>query len=430
MLFKLGDAMFPSASSKAARRIPIPLELGLDAISLLFFPVLVLVPRGIAPLVSIAGALAFGLVLPNAKAALRTVQVPLLLLGALLVWAAASAAWSVDPRHSLVIAGRLAGLLAAGFALTAAADAILNPGRLVLCFYAGLAVALLLAPIQLATDGLLTRPLMTRGFFAPQLNQAADTLSIMALPASAALVQRGRVVFGLLLAAVILVVISSLVGSAAKAALGAGILLTPLLYLRPRGVAWAAAIVCILIIITAPLTFARMARLEAVTETAEEIKFSAWHRLMIWSFAGDRIAERPLAGWGLDASRSIPGADEPIYQGRVWLPLHPHNTAIQLWLELGAPGAALFALSLAWLWLGLAATPWPRLFTAAAGASLTSGVVAAMGAYGIWQESWIGTLWFSLFVILAMARWISGRFAAARSGQPALEWSRSPRPFA
>jgi exopolysaccharide production protein ExoQ len=422
--------MFPSASSKAARRIPIPLELGLDAAGLLFFPVLVLVPHGIAALVSIAGALAFGLALPNGLAALRTVQVPALLLGALLVWATASAAWSVDPRHSLLIAGRLAGLLAAGFALTMASAVILNPGRLLLCFYSGLAVALLLAPIQFATDGLLTRPLMTRGFFAPQLNQAADTLAIMVLPVSAALVQRGRVVLGSLLAAVTLMVISSLVGSAAKTALGAGILISPLLYIWPRAAARAAAIVSVLIIISAPLTFARVARLEAVTETAEGIKFSAWHRLMIWSFAGDRIAERPLTGWGLDASRTIPGGDEPIYQGRVWLPLHPHNAPIQLWLELGVPGAVLFALFLAWLWSGLAATPWPRLFTAAAGASLTSAVIAAMGAYGIWQEWWIGTLWFSLFVILAMARWISDRSTTARSGRPAVECGRSPKPLA
>jgi O-antigen ligase len=422
--------MFPPASSDAGRRIVIPLELGLDAAGLLFFPVLVLVPHGIALLMSIAGAFAFGLMLPNGMAALRTIQIPALLLGAMVLWATASAAWSVDPRHSLLIAGRLAGLVAAGFALTAAADVILNPGRLLLCFYAGLAVALFLAPIQLATDGLLTQPFMTRGFFPPQLNQAADTLSIMVLPASAALVQRGRVVLGLLLAAVILAVISGLVGTAAKTALGAGILFAPLLYIWPRAATRAAAIVCVLMIITAPLTFARVARLEAVTETAEGVKFSAWHRLMIWSFAGDRIAERPLAGWGLDSSRAIPGGDEPIYQGRVWLPLHPHNAAVQLWLELGVPGAALFALLLAWLWLGIAAAPWPRLFAAAAGTGLTSAVMAAMGAYGIWQEWWIGTLWFSVFLILVMARCISTRSTDARSRQPAVELRRSRGPFA
>jgi len=46
--------------------------------------------------------------------------------------------------------------------------------------------------------------------------------------------------------------------------------------------------------------------------------------------------------------------------------------------------------------------------TAAAGGSLTGAAIAAMGAYGIWQEWWIGTLWFSVFYILVMARYVGG----------------------
>jgi hypothetical protein len=66
----------------------------------------------------------------------------------------------------------------------------------------------------------------------------------------------------------------------------------------------------------------------------------------------------------------------------------------------------------AWLWLRLAAAFWPRLFTAAVGASLMTAVVATIGAYGIWQEWWIGTLWLSLFAILVMSHCIPGRDAA------------------
>lgn len=401
--------MFSSLPIDASRRIAIPLELGLDAAGLFFLPILVVVPHGIAPLASLAGVLAIGLILPNGTAAFRALQLPAALLGALLLWATVSAAWSVDPAHSLLIAARFIGLFAAGLALTAAADALVCPRRLLICFYTGLAFALVLAPLQLATGGLLTRPFVTRGFFGPQLNQAADTLAILVLPASAALVCRGRAGLGLLLAAAISMVICGLVGTAAKAALGAGILIAAVLYLSRRGVARLVAILSVLIIITAPLTFARVARLQAATETAEGVKFSAWHRLMIWSFAGDRIAERPLTGWGLDTSRAIPGGAESIGERRVWMPLHPHNAAIQLWLELGVPGAVLFALIIAQLWLGLGAAPWPRLFAATTGGSLIAAFVAAMGTYGIWQEWWIGTLWFSLFLILIMLRCIPGR---------------------
>jgi len=387
--------MLSSLRVDAIQRITISLELCLDAAGFLLLPILVLAPHGIAPLATIAGAVALGLVLRNGKAGFRPLQLPAALLGALLAWGTASAVWSVDPAHSLLIAARLGGLFAAGLVLTAAAGALVCPRRLLLCFYIGLVLALVLVSIQFATNGLLTHPFVARDFAAPQLNQASDTLAFLVLPASACLIHRGRTWLSLMLAMVTLMVIYGLVGTVAKLALGVGIVLAVLLYVAPRHTARLAAILCVLIIITAPLTFARLAQLQDVTEMAETVKFSAWHRLMIWSFAGDRIAERPLGGWGLDVARAIPGADEPIAEGRVWLPLHPHNAAIQVWLELGVPGAVLFALIIAWLWLTLGADPWPRLFTAATGASLISAFVAAIGAYGIWQEWWIGTLWFS-----------------------------------
>ena len=149
--------------------------------------------------------------------------------------------------------------------------------------------------------------------------------------------------------------IFALAGTAAKAALTAGLPVGLLLYLSRARVAYAAAIVSVLVIITAPLTFARLERLPALAETADAVKLSAGHRLLIWSFAGDRIAERPLAGWGLDSSRTIPGGRDPIRPGETWMPLHPHNAPLQLWLELGVPGAVLFALLVALAWYALAA---------------------------------------------------------------------------
>jgi O-antigen ligase len=141
-----------------------------------------------------------------------------------------------------------------------------------------------------------------------------------------------------------------------------------------------------------------------LTQTADAVKLSAGHRLFIWSFVGDRIVERPLTGWGLDSSRSIPGGQDLIRPGETWLPLHPHNTPLQLWLELGAEGAVLFALVVALAWHALASAPWSRAFGAAAGASLAIALIACVTTYGIWQEWWLGSLWFLLFGVLVMAR--------------------------
>ncbi len=68
------------------------------------------------------------------------------------------------------------------------------------------------------------------------------------------------------------------------------------------------------------------------------------------------------------------------------------------------PGAVLFALLVALPWCGLATVPWPRIFVAAAGTSLAIALIASFATYGIWQEWWVATLWFSLFAVLVMAR--------------------------
>src|SRR5690348_1616711 len=86
------------------------LEAGLDLAALLLLPLLVLAPRGAAPLVVAAGLCGGGLVLLRHRggAAWRGVAAPAVLLGALVAWGAASAAWALDPRQSLEHAGRLA----------------------------------------------------------------------------------------------------------------------------------------------------------------------------------------------------------------------------------------------------------------------------------------------------------------------------------
>jgi exopolysaccharide production protein ExoQ len=85
---------------------------------------------------------------------------------------------------------------------------------------------------------------------------------------------------------------------------------------------------------------------------------SAYHRIMIYQFSTSKILEKPIAGWGMDSSRSIPGGAkraatitciDPVRNILTKLniggnlPLHPHNVAIQIWLELGLIGALCFA---------------------------------------------------------------------------------------
>ena len=407
------SALSRLTSDRTAKRIAAWCEAGLDATAVPFFPLLVLVPRGIAALVSMAGLCAAGLVLSTgARRPRPALVVAAALLGCLLIWGTTSALWSADPVRSLVVAARLAGLFAIGLALAVAANLLRAPRRLIRLLLAGLVLGVAMAAIDLISGGLLGAPFTERSYQPAALNRASVSFTILLLPMTAMLLRNGLALGPLLFAAATVATIFALAGTTAKAALIAGVPIGLLIYLSPSHVARMAAVLSVLLVVTAPLSFARLERIPAFAETADAVKLSAGHRLLIWSFAGDRIAERPLIGWGLDASRTIPGGSDPIRPGETWLPLHPHNAPLQLWLELGVPGAVLFALTVGLAWHALAAAPWPQLFGAAAGASLAIALIASFASYGIWQEWWLATLWFSLFAVLVMAR-VAGTSGAA-----------------
>lgn len=365
---------------------------------------LALVPRGAAPLVAVAGLCAAGVIAADPLRRLAGLRIPAAILGMLLAWGALSAVWAIDPWRSLGLDARLAGLLAAGLALAAAAGRVAAPRRLALLLLAGTGLAILLAGCDLVTAGGASRFVTVRPFAGPRLNQIAVWLAILSLPAAALLACRGRAWLAIIAAVLMAGAVYLLDGTAAKFAFALSLPVAALIHLRRRLVCHIAAAVAVLAILTAPLTLPRLADNPSVLATADSFKNSAGHRLRIWSFAGERIAERPLLGWGLGSARAIPGGQVEIRPGEKRLPLHPHNAALQLWLELGVPGAVLFALFAGWLWLRLAGAPWPRPYAAAAGGSLAAAFAVAFAGWGIWQEWWLATLAMAAFAIIAMAR--------------------------
>ncbi|MDB5449593.1 MAG: hypothetical protein JWQ46_2456 [Phenylobacterium sp.] len=110
-----------------------------------------------------------------------------------------------------------------------------------------------------------------------------------------------------------------------------------------------------------------------------DIPLSWSMRMGYWSHAIDWIRDRPLRGWGLDASRMMgPG-----------IQLHPHNGELQVWLELGAVGAVAAA---AFWWLSLSRLTRPASDREAAGVAASASVFLLFGTlnFGIWQEWWLG----------------------------------------
>src|SRR5271166_3971928 len=147
-------ALAPAADSLRAWPIAAWCEAGLDTAALVFFPLLVLVPRGVAVLASAAGLCAAGLLLSTGGLRPRAaLAVTAGLLGCLLVWGLLSALWSVAPLRSLEVSARLAGLFAAGLALAAAADRVAAPRRLTNFLLAGFLLGVAMAAADLATGG-------------------------------------------------------------------------------------------------------------------------------------------------------------------------------------------------------------------------------------------------------------------------------------
>jgi O-antigen ligase len=379
-------------------------EAGLDLCVLALPPLLAMAPHGIAPLAGFAGLCAVGLAAAKRPLPLAALRAPAAIFGALVLWGALSALWSIDRGRSLVLDVRLAGLFLAALALAAAAPLVARPGRLGFCLVASTAFGALLALGDLVTAGGLSHHISIRAFGATRLNQLAVWLALLALPASAFLATRSGRLLALLAAAAMALVVVLLDDTGAKIALALSLPAAAAFGWRRATVARIAAGLAIIALVTAPLTLPRLASWPRLFAAADAFKDSAGHRLLIWSFTGDRIAERPFLGWGLDSSRAIPGGRDEIRPAQNWLPLHPHDAALQVWLELGAPGAALFALVVALLWLRLATAPWPRFYSAAAGGSYAAALAVTLGGWGVWQEWWLGTLSLALFAVIVMAR--------------------------
>ena len=153
-----------------------------------------------------------------------------------------------------------------------------------------------------------------------------------------------------------------------------------------------------------------------------KLKGKISHRLVVWSFTSEQIYEDFLFGNGIYSSRKIGETtkinlkqftfdknqdgviDENEEDSLIGLdyyhsaiPLHPHNHALQVWLELGLVGVFLYSI----LFLSL----WRRIIyeknTTKLKASLLSGTALSVflinqSSFGLWQTWWLSTIALSI----------------------------------
>lgn len=354
-----------------------------------------LAPLGFAPLLALAGLLA----LPGLRLT-RAAAPPLLILVALALWAAVSMSWSpfavelsklkgygdIESVTALKLFLQLATYGAAVVALRGLSDAGARRAGTVLAY--GMTALAAVAALDSLTGAAIYQKLhlATGQAIRPDVAMVKVSLStyILALlfwPAALVLSRLWRP--GLIWLMAVGTLVTSVVCSsdACIVALAAGGLVWLLVYFAGQ-----TAAKVLVGLVAGPFVLAPLAVLmgvqTGVVAWLHRLVPASWDaRLNIWTFAADHIQAHPFRGWGLDASRTFGPA----------IPLHTHNAQLQLWLELGAIGAALAGVFFCWLAYGVVRlSQRSRTEAAMAAAALVGYLVIGGLSFGVWQEWWLG----------------------------------------
>jgi O-antigen ligase len=203
--------------------------------------------------------------------------------------------------------------------------------------------------------------------------------AVLFWPAAAVLWRRGLGA-GAVVSALAIVISTLLLGvdapaAAMLAAMGAFLLVRQF----GRVGVWICLILTVIYFAFAPLAF--LSSGAGGSSLPSDVGKISWHvRLDVWRFTSREIIGHPWIGWGLDSSRAWPDH----------IPMHPHDAALQLWLETGAVGVALAALFWAWLFVRIDVIVADDRAAAAVMAA-TSAAYLTIGAisFGVWQEWWL-----------------------------------------
>jgi O-antigen ligase len=351
---------------------------------------------------------------------------------AFLAWAVVSILWSASPATTAL------SLLEA---LVPAASAFIiafglsgqtrhfrsHTAALGLAF--GLALACAVMLVDLATAMSLQRVLGNRAQ-AFVLNRAILTVLVVGTPVLWWLARDRLLPRSVYLALAGLLAVSVISSHSGAAVLGSAcaLLIYGLARYAPRSAVGALLIGAFLSLAAAPVIGETLFR--SISKAAHErmTGASSEARVAIWRSFEVVVRERPLLGWGFGISPVI--ADDPRLRQidpdtRAMLGVgHPHNAALQIWVELGAVGAALAFLVFAFLLRSIA-----RLDAGAAAPRLAlvagAGMVALVG-HGAWQGWWIACL--GLAAVLFRTASEGGEELSAPGQAPSMSDRNLPAP--
>ncbi|MDB5490593.1 MAG: O-Antigen polymerase family protein [Micavibrio sp.] len=313
-----------------------------------------------------------------------------------------STLWSFDPAHVWKMPVRASLVMASGLLLIAAAQSFdvrnLKP------YLWMVPASLFLAALLIVFDQKMGNPLYRALHHTPpgehinpsQYNRATSIIVLLLLSALSILREycNRRVIAALLICCLAPLLLVTDSQSGQMALLLAMIVFYAFPYARPK--AWyALAGIVFALAMTAPFLviwiFDHFAAALNTMPVLGQGNGYAGARLEIWDYVSRYMLQRPLTGFGFEATRFVPHFDTAqVYQKTDFI-LHPHNFMIQIWMEFGVIGALLTGGLLA----GLILLMQKKLTRAEARVALPSMIAClsiASTGYGLWQAWWIGTL--------------------------------------
>lgn len=324
-------------------------------------------------------------------------------------WAFASSFWAIDPQESLENWSKSFTLLLLALIAWPVFRHMSSQyvQAMSLLLWIGLLLTLMLVLVEISSDGALYTWFRVSWFKAPEelfnpeiYNRGACFLAIIFWPWLMHAVQAGvnnhlRMVWVGVLWLLVLLAISALESLSAKLAFIAASAVYVIVLLMPRFSTRLLATGLVASIVAIPLLTAKIDPMEHINDGLPP---SAMHRLIIWDFAHSKAVEKPWMGWGFASSKVMPGGQNRVElpnqstpEKWTYLPRHPHNAVMQVWLELGVPGLVLYAsiLLMTLTWIGQHA----RSVNAKAAmlACFTGYYFVSMLAFNVWQEWWVAT---------------------------------------
>jgi O-antigen ligase len=336
--------------------------------------------------------------------------------GLFLVLCWASAAWSIVPRESMRGALGLTGVLVALLVFCAGRtdrpEVVETLFRVLLvATLVGIAVACLDMLLGYKLESLVsTKPGVHA---ATKYNRGVDYLVLIVWPLLAHVWWRRRWWAVCALGLAIAVILAVTLSLAARVAVAAGMVVLVLAWAVPRlvaiGLAWGVAAFVAALPVALRLLAARR------TELAPLLKPSGVTRLEIWDYMTARVFEHPIRGWGLLNAKYLPIHPDELarYSYTDARGIYPHNQWLELWVELGALGAAL-GLVFAVLLLRRVRLL-PECLRPFGYAAFASAMTVASVNYEVTTDSWWCALAASAVLFSILGRLVAGAAADGRA---------------